>query len=277
MSKPKYSTQKMLRKKKIRRYWRIALTLSFLVVIFYGASFWSDHESIEITDVQVTGNKYVSTEKVTQIFEEAISRDILWFISKKNFIFLPRSVISAKIEQELSVESAFVRIGDDITTAEIEIIEYKPHALWCSDFSEYGGRTDCYFVNESGLAFNMAPEFVAEDLIYLGRPLSEQETSEGILGLQYVDPKLFDNFMTTIDLIKKVNILVKSISTEDMETFVLQTKAGPELYIDHHDAPLDVVNNLKTTLEQESIHENQFKNLQYIDLRFEGKVYYKVR
>jgi cell division septal protein FtsQ len=254
----------MLKKKKIRRYWRISLTLSFLIILLYGVSFWSSHDSMKIDSVVVTGHKYVSENVVLEKYEEGVSKKVLFFISKKNFIFLPRDVISTKIEQELSVSSAFVHIGDDINTVEIEIIEYDPFALWCD--------TDCYLVNEKGLAFFNAPEIVIEDLVKVKR-----ETEGDILGQSYVDEKLFKNFVTTIDLLKRINIGIREISTTDLETFVFKTKAGPELHLDKRDNPLEVVNNLKTTLEQESINENQFKNLEYIDLRFEGKVYYKIR
>jgi cell division septal protein FtsQ len=279
----KYSTQQMLRRKKIRRYWRIGLSLSFLIVMLYGVSFWSGHESVEINEVRVSGNKYISTEKVQEKYEEVVSGKIAFMISKKNFVFLPREVISKKIERELSVSSAFVRIGEDINIVEIEIMEYEPWALWCSDTA----RKDCYFVNEKGLAFFKAPEFVIEDLIYIQKNLetenndgseNETENSHGeILGQKYSDETLFKKFVTVNDLLKRINISIKSISTEDNETFVLQTKTGPELYMDKRDNPLEIVNNLKTTLEQESIHENQFKNLEYIDLRFEGKVFYKIK
>lgn len=270
----KYNTETLLRKKKIRRYWRITLTLSFLIVLLYGVSFWSANESIKISEVNVSGNKFVSTEKIKQIFDESTSGKYFFIASKRNFLLMPRSAMIRKIENELPVKSVTIHI-DDLIVANIEVVEHDPWGLWCDDSvteeSSDNMSDECYFVNDNGLAFIVAPELVIDNLVVL------ENTEQAALGSFYAKESVFKKFIVVTELLKKINIAIRIISTEDMETFSLTTKSGPVLLMDKLDDPVEVVNNLKTTLEQESINEIQFKNLEYIDLRFEGKAYYKIK
>lgn len=298
--KPKYSTEKLLKKKKLRRYWRIALTVSFLIVVLYGLSFWSNHKSIEITEVIISGNKFTSTEKIEEIFNDSVSGKYLFVIAKKNFLLMPRKAIEKKIERELAVQSASVDTTE-LVTAEIKIVEHDPWGIWCDEnfVSEEGEFNGCYLINDNGQAFVKAPDLIVEDLISLRRNLTAEkiekikkiESADELgdveeiksihdpeaLGSFYAEEKVFEKLVIITELLKRINIAIRSISTEDLETFRMTTKSGPVILVDKMDDPVEIVNNLKTTLEQESIHEIQFKNLEYIDLRFEGKAYYKIK
>ena len=261
----KYSTPKLLKKKRIRRCWRWSLTVSFLIVILYAVSFWSSHDSLQIKNIEVTGNYFLATEEIEEVVQEAVSRKLFLILDRNNFVFLPREVIARKVQDKLQVKIAIVRIVE-LDKLEIEVVEHKPWATWCRD-------DQCYFVNEKGLAFVEEDEEWLDGLVYL-----EGEASEGyVLGQIYSTPQVFPKLVLMQQLLQKISINLHKISTEDFETFTLHTREGPYLLVDNKDDPIEVVNNLKTTLEQESIHEIQFKNIEYFDLRFDDKAYYKIK
>lgn len=253
-----------------------------MVVVFFltviGATvFWSGHDFFETRVVEVVGNKFVSTEKIFQIIDEKTSGKNLLIFDKKNFIFLPVSQIVSRIENEVPVDSVKLhRIG--LNKIKIDITEQKPWALWCSEFDD----ENCFFVNAGGLIFAQSPEFIFDKLITLTGPILGgndvgREIIDGIVGQVYTDSTVFSKLVTIEELLKKIDIEIRAMSTTDHDTFYLNTRAGPYLLIDKNDDPIEIVNNLKTTLEQESIHDIQFANLEYIDLRFDGRAYYKVK
>jgi len=260
---PKYTTEKLLRRKRLRRYWKISLIGISVVVLVYAASFWSKHPSVEIIKIVVRGNKYVETEYIEDVVKKYLDGKLLFIFNRDNHLLLSKSSIANGLEELLPVKEIRIKMHN-IHTIELDVIEHKPWGLYCVE--------ECYYVNKEGLIFFPAPQYVLEDLVRLDAILEGD-----VLGQIFVKSELFDRLTQMVDLLLKIDVEVSKISTEDFKTFHLSTKNGPYLLVDNRDSPIEIVNNLKTTLEQESIHDVQFQNLEYVDLRFEGKAYYKIR
>jgi len=260
---PKHKTSVLLRKKRFRRWWRWSLSASFLIVILYAASFWSAHESIQIKEIKISGNEFISDETIEQIFRESSDIKILGLFDRNNFLFLPKKIIAQKIRHQISVKNVIIRIVE-FGRAEIEVIEYEPWGVWCKE-------ERCYFVNKDGLAFIEHQNFT--DLIILEGATNQED----LLGLSYTKTNTFNNFILIQKLLHKLEIEFYKISTEDFETFKIWTTEGPQLLVSNKSNPTEIINNLKILLEQESIHKIQFKNIEYIDLRFKDKAYYKIK
>lgn len=262
-----YTTANHARRKKIRMYWKIGLTISFIVVLLYGLFFWLKQESIQIQSVNVRGNKYVATETILENFNKVIGEKFLYVFDRNNIALLPRTKIVDEIKKELPIRAVYIKITG-LKTIDIEVIEYEPAAIWCSDVTE----KNCYLLNLNGLFFVKAPEIILDDLMKINADLDGD-----VLGTNYTDEKVFNNFVKLQSLFKRINIIISHISTKDYETFNFSTKNGPKILVDKRVDPIEAANNLKTTIEQESIHDIQLKNIEYIDLRFSGKAYYKIK
>lgn len=264
----KYKTEALLKKKRIKRNIKISLMVLLICAITYVISFASSYEKFQIKEIEVVGNKYVESPHVVDFVKSVSAESYFKIFSKNNILFLPREHIISELEKELTIDRVVIK-SESLAKIKIEIYEHEPWAIWCNTEKNV---KDCSFVNNDGLAFMKSSEIVVQDLIQLSG-----EVSGDILGKNYVTPELFDKFVIISDLLTKINVAISQISTTDYETFILHTKNGPQLFIDKNDDPVEVVNNLKTTIEQESIHDIQFKNIEYVDLRFDGKAYYKIR
>jgi len=273
MSK-KHKKKPLLKRSKFRKYRKTVLWVSFLVVILYATSFWSNHQSMKISSIEIVGNRFVESSTVEKVFFEEISGRHFFLVSKSHFLFIPKGIISKKIENKLSVDSVSIR-RSDINNAVIEIVEHKPIAEYCTTESA-DTISDCYFVNSEGLIFVKASKFYTDVLISLEGDIEKGE-DESVLGKNFSEIETFKKLFKKIELLEMEGIEINKISTEDFETYVLHTIGGPTLLVEETDIPRETIENLKAAIAQESINDIQFNNIDYIDLRFEDKVFYKLK
>ena len=101
---------------------------------------------------------------------------------------------------------------------------------------------------------------------------------ESPLGYYYFDSERFGTLHDFAEGLSKIDMKVNTINTNDKETFEVKIDEGPSLLIESNDeSAVTLLNNLKTTIEIEEINDIQFKNLEYIDLRFGKNIYYKIK
>lgn len=265
----KNKKQKLLKRSKFRYYRKIIIWVSFFITLLYGIFFWSAHSSMQISKIEVSGNRFVETAEIENIFFEEIRGRHFFLISKSHFLFIPNKKIESRLEKKLEIDFISIK-RSKINNIVIEVVEHKPIAFYCSN------ETDCYFVNDSGLLFVKSPDFYFDDLLEIAGSIEIKE-DESILGKKYATPETFKNLLEKIKLLNTEKIEINKISTEDFETYILHTVGGPTLLVEESDIPLEIVANLKAAIAQESINEVQFDNIDYIDLRFEDKVFYKLK
>ncbi len=98
------------------------------------------------------------------------------------------------------------------------------------------------------------------------------------IGVNYIEAELFKNIQIFVGLINdNLNIKTIYIKTEDFESFQIRSTTGPFIWISKFDNPERIFSNLKTVMENEEINKAQFKNLEYVDLRFDNRIYYKIK
>ncbi|HMP85122.1 MAG TPA: FtsQ-type POTRA domain-containing protein [Candidatus Paceibacterota bacterium] len=254
------------RKKRRRFFLRIFIFIFMIYSLSYGIYYFFNHPKFQIKNIEIEDLKYTEKAVILKIFELNTSGKHVNLFSKNNILFFSESIISNNIKDILSVENVSIR-REFPDILRVEIVEHEPWGIWCENIN-----TKCYLVNKNGLAFVSAPEIILEDLIKIS-----DDKNKDILGNNFVSEDVFSKFVRIEKLLRKINVSISQITTKDYQTFILQTKDGPKLFIDSKNDPVEVVNNLKTTIEQESIHEIQFKNIEYVDLRFRGKAYYKIK
>lgn len=260
------NTYKLPKRKKFRVYLKLAIWILFVISIFVGLIYWINHDSLKINSVEIQGNKFTTQSEIMNLYDDEVSGRHLFIFSRKNFLLLPENKIEDRIRETLlPAEEVFADVKG-LHDVVIEVVEYKPVAI-------YHTEDKTYFVNKKGVLFFETPEFYVDDLVLLESNLEEGD----LLGKQYTDENIFSNLIKTFELLSKENIKILKISTEDFETYTFRTVTGTDILIEGTDKPETTIENLQAALSQESIHEIQFNNIEYFDLRFEDKVFYKLK
>jgi hypothetical protein len=281
---------KKRRKRMITRaifYGVSALCLILLVIWFF------HNQNFKINDIEVRGNILVSSADVVNLVKKEISGDYLWVFPKNNSFIYPRSAIKGALLQNFK-RLKDVKVGlIPFSGVGIDVTERQPYALWCR--SEDGpppakglvraSKEACYFLDQGGLIYAEAPVFSGDAYFrYYGRFSSTSPSSLlssfDPVGSQFMDEARF----------KEVGFFIKSLETIGVKAkkFTYQFDGDYEVAIDNGARLLltdkvsfgEELDNLTALLNDPNLKVSNpgfLNSVDYIDLRFGNKIFYKPR
>lgn len=256
---------KQKRKKRI-----ITLTFSFvlLILFFITIYFVTRIKSFLIVDISLDGNKTIDEEKVIEKINENISKNYFYFlVPRKNIFFYPKNTIKKDLLLEFPrIESVDVAIVEK--NMKVSIVEKKPSGIWCTE------NNKCFFFDKTGELYAESPDISG----YLFREFrgiltEDAKLRDVFLGedtIKKIDE--FDDFLSESN-IKVVSIDVKSLS----EVRVLTDSIGTIIYsLDKEYLPQEKA--LLGALSSDRLKDkSEYSNIDYIDIRFGNKVFFKER
>ncbi len=264
--------KKKHRKKKLYIIIAFAVTFVFLMVAFFWIPFF------HIRTVSISGTETINSSELERYVLLRTQGTFLGIVPKKNVFLIHKKTLEQAI-QSFFPHASTVKINKHFTSLRITITERERDAVWCSSLDS---EAVCYSVDTEGVIYEIAgkasnPLFFVYDtpVLYDTEPI-----------LKSVLPK---EAYTRIEQIRQnlqhytIPLYGYSLHDENEEIFYLspirhnepssfiktQTKQDTE----------SIVSHLVTALKSDVLSEQKatyFSGLEYIDLRFDGKVFYKL-
>jgi hypothetical protein len=272
-----------LKEKRLRRRKRVIIFFSVLFVLLVGGFvFAARHPRFLLVTVHVTGNKVIDTDAVTTEVEKYLSGNYAYVIPHRNAFMYPKVKIVAGLAAKFPRFKTVAVYRTDFKTLQVDVTEVKGRALWCgTDATIVSPTAQCYFTDETGKIVSLAPQYSGNVYPrFFGGTIAASDTNP--LGKTFIDETPFQNLLTFQTKIESFGYHVKGllIGTGEEDTFVLDLGAGKTALVrfiktdDYH----TLVANLTAAFakpEFATMMKTQRQNLQYFDLRFTNKVYYK--
>ncbi len=224
-------------------------------------------KSLRVREIRFTGTETLSREELREEIQKLISRRYFYALPKDHILFLPKGEIEALLSnryriQEFKLKRKFPNI------LSIEIKERKPWAIWCRQEGEE--LRNCGVADRSGFVFAASPAFSGNAVL----KIIDQSANE-MIG---------KNFAPAEDVAKIAFLIEKAEERLDEQiTSVLPQEGGVYHLIMEEGWYLIVDDGIK----EEKAFENLLlalgkigdrrAELEYIDLRFSNKVFYKFR
>ena len=226
-----------------------------------------------INSIEVSGAVNADREIIEEIGQNAISGKYLNFLEKRNIILADTGKIKReslekfKIIQNVEVKRIF---PDKL---KIIISEREPAII-------FSGAGRCFVADKNGVIFDEAD---CEGR-YLKREdfsvLVNESNKEPVPGENYVDAE-YVNFISLarsgmesdLEIILEKEMRTPGIVSADI---ALKTKEGWSVFLNEKISAEKELEMLQVILENK-ITAEQRKNLEYIDLRTENRVYYKFK
>ncbi len=235
-------------------------------------------DKLNISEINVTGNKVIETEQITKIVENNLSGHYLWVIPKSNFLLYPKDKIRRELEDKLPRLENLVLDLQKTKILNISLSEREGKYTWCGEeLPGIGARMEefpCYFMDKTGYIFDQAPYFSGDVYFRFFGQLDNSRFS----------PERFDKLVAFIDLLPYMKVKPASLYAEpdgDIEIYLsadTMPPNAPKIVLSRNFDLEKTSENLQAALGTEPLlsdMKTKYSSLLYIDLRFGNKVYFK--
>ena len=261
MKKKKQGYRKSFRTKKkksifkSRIFWIAVLVFLLISGLFY---FFILSPVFQIKEIRVSGSYKSSSEEIRKIVEENIETKLL-FLSTKTIFFDGFSKPREEIMESFPVVYQVKIKRDFPSSLEVLVEERIAAATW--RFEENN-----FLLDSKGVVFEKN-QSVKEPVISGGRKVS--------LGESVIEESLVRSILEVNSKLEGEGIEVKEFLIS-FPKLTLRTEAGWEAYFDLEGNISTQVSNLVLVLEEE-ITQPKTQDLEYIDLRFQERIFYKFK
>lgn len=270
-AKRKEKKEPMIR---VKKFIRPMIIYNMLLVFFIGVVIYSFAFAnfLEINEIAVDNQGTIGDVDIQKTVRGELDGKYLGVISKNNFIFFNSRKTELKLKNEfkkIKTVSVSKKFPDKIN---VRIEERNLILALCS-------RGECYFIDENGYAYErINPELEAEnknEIIEL-----VDESGKEIKENEYVLLPSFVEFIVNVaDEIKddtSLEILNEYRTRSRIsEEVIVQTKKGWDIYLNAK-FPIDKSTRTLKTLLNRHLMLKDLNELEYIDLRSENKVFYRM-
>lgn len=261
---------------------KLGLIFLLLIAFVFLFSWLSKLPSIQIKNIEVEGNAIISKAEITDFIKKEISGEYFLLFSKKNFFLYPKGVIERKLADNFKrIEKIEIK-SKGLNYLVVNLIERKPYSLWCdgggnSDKIESASSEKCYFLDKNGFVFSEAPEFSGNTFFRYYGLLKEDNP----VGGNYMESLKFKEIRGFVDSLKILGINSVKFHASSEDDYEIDLDNGGKIIFDDKQLLTKTLENLESVLDEiglgKSSSTDSAVKLDYVDLRFGNKVFYKTK
>lgn len=248
---------------------RISIISFIFVSVFLGAAYFADR-SLRVTEIKVLGIEGISDAEIKNYAGDFLGEGLLFSWFKENIIFFKPKNLEEELKKQFSaINNIEVSRNFMKKTVEIQIGERDNWAVWCGQ--------KCFYMDNEGIIFKEAPKFFGQLFLKIN---DEREVAFKI-GDRVIDALVLKNLNDFMDKSGGAGLMIKNMDVNEGGEFLLYFKNETASMKDTElkillDAQTDfgaAYENLKLVLNE--VFEKKVNKIDYIDLRFKDKVFYK--
>lgn len=227
----------------------------------------------QIIKIEVRGIETLSAEEIKSSVRDLLRGEYATLIPKSSFFLAQSEAIGQSLKKQflrIAAVDVHKEFPDEL---QISVQERKLWGIFCNDLLEKNDNTQCFYIDTNGVGYERAPRSIGSLILKIH---SDQE--ELLLGEYIIEEPLARRMQFISAELKRAfgieTIGYMFLSRLPREIRVV-TADGFQIYFNREDDFRNTFRVLKTVLEEE-IKEKR-PTLEYIDLRFGNKVFYKLR
>lgn len=242
-----------------------------VLVSFFGAVSWASFLDVfAVQSIAVSGTQEVRERAIESELLLATASARFGLFSQQNMLLYPREALEQQL-LETYPRLHSVTINKQLTqhAVHVAVEEREIWARWCEPSTDEAEV--CYHVDSSGFIFEPATA-VSDSLITLRGGLRESRTDP--LRAR-IAPQYFEEVAQLLVDLKNLSLDVYGVTFMDEDAAVL-IAPGWELRVALDKDLGATAFNLRAVLDEQGLRES-LESLEYIDMRFDERVYFKHR
>ena len=239
------------------------------VVAFFRISYF------QVDKIEISGNGSLVEKELAEAIKSKLEGKYLWLFPKANIFLIPKAKILTELPEEFKRIKKITLDKKYFDTVIIKLEERYNSVLFCK-------KEDCTYADESGFVFEKAPYFSGAVFLKLidqresdNGDGEKEEVIEKKIGSILIAESEFDKILEFAKLIEKTGGGISEVILKKENIYEFYTQEGWKIILNDKNEPKDTYLNLTATLES-NIKDKQTK-LDYIDLRFGNKIYFKYK
>lgn len=275
MKKRALSGKTRLKKKNRNlRILKISLVALLVISAIVGLAIFTRSARAKIHSITISGNTLVPTAALKKIAEDAAASALLGVFKKDNIVLYPKSTIEGEItDQYKSVQKVDVsfKTANDLL---INVVERKPAYLWCASQQEV--PKNCFYMDDTGYIFSEAPSF-SGNIFFIYYGLVDPKNA---IGSTYLSAATLKSLKTFVESIKTLGADPRGLFAFGEDNYDLILYPNTKILLNGRTDFSRIFGNLEAVVKKQvqgGGRGNFFQNLEYIDLRFASKAYFKMK
>ena len=249
--------------------------LGLVVGAAYGVSYLSYLPQYSVNSIMVAGAREIPERFVRAYIESKLFDGRYQFFSRSNIFLYPQSEIErAVVEYFPGIRSVKISRASLLTTAITATIEErKTFARWCASVGTSAPNdAECYFLSEEGVVFTRSTlSATVVPYVFRGGILA---TSSAI-GQRYL-PGHFASMLALLERLGQAGFPAREVVAEGDQDFSVLISRGFAIRASFGTDINGLVKNLELILSSAPLKGKEDR-LEYVDLRFGNRVFYKLR
>lgn len=275
------SRDKERRKKQVRVFVGVLSLVSIVVGFFLilNLSF------LRVNRIIVNGQTSADKTEIKQAIEKQLAGDYLFFVPRNSIFFISKGTLTKFLYKQYAGLKEVDISWPDLNTLSVVVADESLKILWCVDLKT---GSNCYYLTSGGVAYQLAPNFSNHLFteIHTKQPLSR-------LGDRVIEPLALNRTGAILDFLRQqLNLwpnpklkftYAHSYAHGDFVAYLGHQEdphwRGKIIFNTKQDAET-VITALNSALKNEDFLADWQSNngrLDYLDLRFVGKVFYRFK
>lgn len=269
-----------------KRRWKLRMFAAPVLAVFVVGALWGISEAsylprFAIASVSVEGTKRLPAKLVQRFAETKLYDGSRPFISQTTpFTYHPEQLAAAVEAFFPRVRAVEVMHGVPVSDAiVVRVEEREPFARWCPSAAQTATSTEetagdgCYVLDDGGFIFapTDAETVLQTRYVFTGSIISGRE----IIGQRYAGTRL-PNIVALIRELEQNDLHPSIVRVGDDADFSIRLDEGFAVHSSFGQSAHDVAHNLEVVLSSEAL-QGKREDLEYVDLRFGNRVYYRFR
>lgn len=259
------------------RQLRARMIISVLILVIFAIgifclSWFLSRPFVVINEITISGNSLVATDALLATTKNILADYYFGLFTKGNIFIYPEKTIRQTLAAAFPAIKNISGNLENWQTLHLSVEERIPFALWCQSID----FTECFYLDNNGLIFSPAPIF--SDNIFIKFTGGEIDASSSpMVGKNFLPIDEFHRVTFFLDFLAPLG-LTPIIFEASIDEYQISLKGGGRLIINSSDDLSIILKNLGTVLRSDNLKKAITNDtLDYIDLRYGNKVFYKLK